>query len=172
MPHYVLLMNALTACMNALTVRVHEHVDSLHERVDSLHERVDSLHENTLTACMNALTACMKAVLTYGWTASGSGWRCCEMSHSAYLELRRTLRYTSTPDKSCRSRMRVATCSACSSLGATGGSMVTRRWSYTAVHMMPSYFSFFCAIFHPCGRSQKAVWRIMPRMCAFLQIRV
>ena len=64
------------------------------------------------------------------------------------------------------SRMRVAACSACSSLGATGGSMVTRRCSYTAVHMMPSYFSFYCAIFHPCGRSQKAVWRIMPLMCA------
>ena len=59
-------------------------------------------------------------------------------------------------------RMRVAACSACSSLGVTGGSMVTRRCSYTAVHMMPSYFSFYCVIFHPCGRSQKAVWR----MCA------
>ena len=57
------------------------------------------------------------------------------------------------------SRMRVAACSACSSLGATGGSMVTRRCSYTAVDMMPSYF---CVIFHPCGRSQKVVWR----MCA------
>ena len=57
------------------------------------------------------------------------------------------------------SHMRVAACRACSSL-------VTRRCSYTAVHMMPSYFSFYCAIFHPCGRSQKAVWRIMPRMCA------
>ena len=141
-------MNALTACMNALTVRVHGHVDTLHERVDSLHERVDSLHEGS------------------SYLPLGSGWRRCEMSHSAYLELRRTLRYTSTPDKSCRSRMRVAACSACSSLEATGGSMVTRRCSYTTVHMMPSFFSFFCAIFHPCGRSQKAVW------CAFIQIRV